>query len=156
MSDLNLDSDRDGTHDGSGEESGEGMGQGSDDDFDQAKLTEKDAKQVLNDEVIFLFLYLFLLNFLCVVHYYSYPRMFPISSTTITMLNMSEPDLGTLQVLEFHDLPHWNLRDFLIATTKIMKTVMKRMRMRMMKRTSLYDCLRRKMPLPARRNMMMH
>ena len=156
MSDLNSDLDHDGTHDGSGEESGEGTGQGSEDDFDQAKLTEKDVKQVLNDKVIFLFLYLFLLNFLCLVHYYSYPRMFPISSTTITILNMSEQDLGTLQVPEFRDLPHQNLRDFLIATTKRMKMVMKRMRTRMMKRTSLYDCLRRKMPLPARRNVMMH
>ena len=121
-------------------------------------LTEKDAKQVLNDEVIFLFLYLFLLNCLCLVHYYSYPRMFPISLMTMTMLNTSEQDLGTLQVPEFRDLPHRNLRDFLITTTKRMKTVTKRMRMRMrtMKRTFLYDCLRRKMPLPARRNVMMH
>ena len=89
MSDLNSDSDRDGNHNGSGEESGEGTGQGSDNDFDQVKLPEKDAKQVLSDKVIFLFLYFFLLNCLCLVHY-SYPRMFPISSMMMMMLNISE------------------------------------------------------------------
>jgi hypothetical protein len=38
------------------------MVQQSDDEFDQAKLTEKDAKRVLTDEVIFFFLFFFLLN----------------------------------------------------------------------------------------------
>jgi hypothetical protein len=38
------------------------MGEGSDDEFDKAKLTEKEAKQVLNDEVISFFLYFFLFN----------------------------------------------------------------------------------------------
>lgn len=54
-SSLNSDSDRDGKADSNGEGSDEGMGQNSDDDFDQAKLSEKDAKRVLNDEVMFLF-----------------------------------------------------------------------------------------------------
>jgi hypothetical protein len=51
MSDLASDSDREAKGDGSGEESDGGMGPASDDDFDRAKLTERDAKQVLNDEV---------------------------------------------------------------------------------------------------------
>jgi hypothetical protein len=38
------------------------MVQQSDDEFDQAKLTEKDAKRVLTDEVIFFLLFFFLLN----------------------------------------------------------------------------------------------
>ena len=80
MSDLNSDSDRDGKGNGSGEESGEGMGEASDDDLDRAKLPEKDAKRVLNDEVIILFTYFFLLN--CLVHF-SYPKIFPLSSMTM-------------------------------------------------------------------------
>ena len=39
-----------------------GQPEGSDNDFNQGRLAEKDAKQVLNDEVIFLFDYFFLLN----------------------------------------------------------------------------------------------
>ena len=58
MSDLD-DSDLDG--DGSDEESEGGIDHDSD-EFDRAKLTEKDAKRVLNDEVIFLFFYFYLLN----------------------------------------------------------------------------------------------
>jgi hypothetical protein len=62
LSEFNSGSDGDGKGDGSDEESDGGMAQVSDDDFDRAKLTEKDAKQVLNDEVIFLFIYFFLLS----------------------------------------------------------------------------------------------
>jgi hypothetical protein len=58
LSEFNSGSDGD----GSDEESDGGMAQVSDDDFDRAKLTEKDAKQILNDEVIFLFIYFFLLS----------------------------------------------------------------------------------------------
>ena len=73
ISDLNSDSDDDRKGDGSGGESGEGTGQleGSDDDFDQGRLAEKDVKQVLNDEVIFLFDYFFYSIVYC-----RYPRMF--------------------------------------------------------------------------------
>jgi hypothetical protein len=56
--------DRDGKDDGSGKETDGGMGHDSDDEFDQAKLTEKDAKRLLNDEVIFLLIFFFLLIFL--------------------------------------------------------------------------------------------
>ena len=61
ISDLNSDSDDDGKGNGSGEESSEGTSQleGSDNDFDQGRLAEKDAKQVLNDKVIFLFVFFF-------------------------------------------------------------------------------------------------
>jgi hypothetical protein len=38
------------------------MAQVSEDEFDRANLTEKDAKKILNDEVIFLFIYFFLLS----------------------------------------------------------------------------------------------
>jgi hypothetical protein len=48
-----LDRDRKGND--SVEGSDGGMGQDSDDEFDKAKLTEKDAKQVLHDEVNFSF-----------------------------------------------------------------------------------------------------
>lgn len=72
ISDLNSGSDIDGKGDGSGgEESAGGMGQDSDDEFVQAKLTEKDAKRVLNDEVLNL-----LFNFFYSFVHYSYPRMF--------------------------------------------------------------------------------
>lgn len=62
ISELNSESDHDGKGNDSGKESDGDMGQGSDDDFDRAKLTEKDAKQVLNDKVIFLLFCFFLLN----------------------------------------------------------------------------------------------
>ena len=52
-----------GKGDSSDEEGDGGMAHGSDDDFDRAKLSEKDAKRVLNDEVKFLFDYFFLLNY---------------------------------------------------------------------------------------------
>ena len=47
---------------GSGEESDGGMAQDSGVEFDQAKLTEKDAKRVLIDEVISFFFSFFLLT----------------------------------------------------------------------------------------------
>ena len=61
LSDLGSGSDREGNGNGSDEESAEGMDQESDDEFDQAKLTDEHAKQILHDEVIFLFNYFFLL-----------------------------------------------------------------------------------------------
>ena len=61
LSDLGSGSDREGKGNGSDEESAEGMDQESDDEFDQAKLTDEHAKRILHDEVIFLFNYFFLL-----------------------------------------------------------------------------------------------
>jgi hypothetical protein len=51
LSDLVSGSDRDGKADGSVEESEGDLAQDSDDDFDGAKLTEKEAKRVLHNEV---------------------------------------------------------------------------------------------------------
>lgn len=54
LPDLASGLDHDGKDEGSMEESEGGIGEDSDDEFDQAKLTEKDAKRVLHDEVKFL------------------------------------------------------------------------------------------------------
>ena len=56
------------------------MGKDSDDEFDQAKLTEKDAKRVLHEEVTFLLTYFFLL--ICP---FSYQKKSRLSSMTMLM-----------------------------------------------------------------------
>ena len=61
LPDLASGLDHDGKDEGSMEESEGGIGEDSDDEFDQAKLTEKDAKRVLHDEVKFLSNLFFLL-----------------------------------------------------------------------------------------------
>lgn len=56
------DGDKDGDKKGDGSAKSDGLMDHESDDFDQAKLKEKDAKRVLNDEVNILFFNYFLLN----------------------------------------------------------------------------------------------
>jgi hypothetical protein len=82
LSDLGSGSDQIGKGDASMDESEGGMGKDSDDELNQAMLTEKEAKQVLHDEVIFLYNHFFFQH----THLHiSYPKMFPLSSTTTLM-----------------------------------------------------------------------
>jgi hypothetical protein len=65
MSDLGSGTDGNGKGDGSGEGSDGGLGQESDDELDQAKLTENDAKRVLNNEVMSFIVIIYLLICQC-------------------------------------------------------------------------------------------
>jgi hypothetical protein len=77
------DPDTEGKGDASDQESDGDMGGDSDDEFNRAKLTEKEATRVLHDEVNFYLSNYFFFSFF--LGQYSYPKMFRLYSMTMLM-----------------------------------------------------------------------